>query len=144
MIRYASSIFCDDIRNEINGKISLMGVVGGNLFVPEFPFVTARLCVLITVCTPMDQPFKHLKITGDYAGASLFDVEMDEGQLSQMTSDAPGSPFQTAIAAQAMFVISPMTMEESGRLHIALTVDGEDIYCPGLIVQKAPAGMTLT
>jgi hypothetical protein len=143
MNRFASSIFCDDIRNEINGKISMMGVVGGNLYVQEFPFVVPRLCVLVSVFTPMDQLFKHLSIRGDYEGAALFDVEMSDDEVEQLANELPDNPYQTATAAQAMFVVSPLAMEGPGRLKITITVDGEDIYCPGLSVQKAPDGMNL-
>ena len=35
---------CDDVRNEIGGKISMMGVYEKTLIVPSIPFVFPKLC----------------------------------------------------------------------------------------------------
>ena len=39
------TILCDDIRQEIGNKISLMGVYGKDIVVPFFPFTFPKLCL---------------------------------------------------------------------------------------------------
>jgi hypothetical protein len=37
MDRHIQTVFCDDIRHEVGGKHSYIGVYSGKLFVPTFP-----------------------------------------------------------------------------------------------------------
>lgn len=39
-------ILCDDIRNEVGSKTSLMGVYGNTILLPKLPFTLPKLCVL--------------------------------------------------------------------------------------------------
>jgi hypothetical protein len=43
MERHLQTIFCDDIRHELGGKLSYIGVYSGRLIVPDFP-VPALTC----------------------------------------------------------------------------------------------------
>jgi hypothetical protein len=36
--------FCDDVRQEIGNKFSLMGCYGSDLYVPAFPITLPKLC----------------------------------------------------------------------------------------------------
>lgn len=42
------TILCDDIRQEVGNKISLMGIYGKEVIIPEIPFVFPKLCLLLT------------------------------------------------------------------------------------------------
>jgi len=39
-----TSIFCDDVRYELNGKVSLMGIYNDQMFVPDFPITLPKVC----------------------------------------------------------------------------------------------------
>jgi hypothetical protein len=49
--------FCDDVRQEIGNKFSLMGCYGTDLYVPAFPFTLPKLCAFVHVRTPRERPF---------------------------------------------------------------------------------------
>jgi hypothetical protein len=40
-----STILCDDIRQEMGNKISLMGIYGKEVIIPDIPFVFPKLCI---------------------------------------------------------------------------------------------------
>ena len=40
-------IFCDDIRYEINGKRTFVGVYGTHMYAPEIPFTIPKFCVSV-------------------------------------------------------------------------------------------------
>jgi hypothetical protein len=42
-----STILCDDIRQELGNKISLMGIYGKEIIVPSIPFTLPKLCLLL-------------------------------------------------------------------------------------------------
>jgi hypothetical protein len=51
------SVFCDDIRFELNGKISLIGTYGNTMFVGgAFPIFLPKLCVAIVYREEPDSP----------------------------------------------------------------------------------------
>lgn len=49
---YAS--YCDDIRQELGGKISLMGIYRADMRVPFFPITLPRFCIVATYCRPYE------------------------------------------------------------------------------------------
>lgn len=50
----STSIFCDDIRHEQNGKISLMGIYNGEMYVPAFPITLPKICSYFELRVPPD------------------------------------------------------------------------------------------
>lgn len=50
--RFMHSVMCDDIRQEIGGKISYMGIYGANILLPQFPFMLPKLCFVMNVSFP--------------------------------------------------------------------------------------------
>lgn len=37
-------LFCEDVRHEIGGKVSLMGILGETIFVEKFPVTLQKIC----------------------------------------------------------------------------------------------------
>lgn len=50
-------LFCDDVREEGGGKVSLMGLFGPDVAIPEIPAVLPRLCVIFMADVIGDEPF---------------------------------------------------------------------------------------
>lgn len=47
--------FCDDVRQELGNKLSLMGVYGPDLIVQSFPTTLPKLCCLFNIRIPVEQ-----------------------------------------------------------------------------------------
>ena len=43
-----STIYCDDIRQEVGGKLSLMGVYNNVMYVQQFPVTLPKFWVVAT------------------------------------------------------------------------------------------------
>ena len=56
--RFVHTIFCDDLRQEVGNKVSFMGCYQGELFVPFVPLLLPKLCVYVTVSTPVERPLR--------------------------------------------------------------------------------------
>jgi len=54
MATYVHVLWCDDIRQEVGNKPSLMGVFTGGLLVPMLPAALNRLSLQIYICTPIE------------------------------------------------------------------------------------------
>jgi hypothetical protein len=99
--RYVHAIWCDDIRLEVGNKPSFMGVFTGGILLPALPTVLPRLAVYIWVNTPVERPFKSLRIriTRD-DGFLLMEVrpESPPAQSDVAQHSRPDSTRQVAMA----------------------------------------------
>ena len=145
MTRFAYSTICDDVRHEVNGKMSYMGVYQGNMLCQAFPMQLPKLCVGITVVTPIDSPFESLNFKGTFDGELVFEMPLAKDQIDTALDEA--MVFRPADAKfrsiQVMMVISPIAFSKAGEFKIEVDGDGEAIRCNGLSVQQAPAGMVI-
>lgn len=46
-VNYKTVLFCEDIRQEVGGRVSLMGILGNKLLVQDFPLIFPKLCLFI-------------------------------------------------------------------------------------------------
>jgi hypothetical protein len=72
---YLHVLYCDDIRQEIGGKITFVGVYNGFLRVEESPVVLPKLSIHATFIVPADQTVEGLKfrLIRDDAEVAVFD-----------------------------------------------------------------------
>lgn len=144
MTRFAYSIFCDDIRNEVNGKHSVMGVLGNLMYLAEFPAVLPKLCAVLTASTPHDQPFKAVIFKGTMDGVVLFEIGLDSVQIEQMQKQNEGLiEDPKRYEAKAMVVISPLHLAAPTKIKVSVLADGEEIECTGIQISKAPEGFKI-
>ncbi|WP_202370376.1 DUF6941 family protein [Pseudomonas sp. MWU318] len=144
MNRFAYSIFCDDIRYEVNNKSSYIGIMGNLMYIPTFPAVLPKLCVSVTANTTHDNPFKALQFKGTLGETVLFDVALEKEQLEQMHEQAANQIDDAkGLSAQAMFVLSPLHIQEPGKIKISVIADGVDLECNGMQISPAPEGMQI-
>lgn len=120
-----ASIFCDDIRHEINGKMSLMGVYGDIMYVPDFPITISKICA-----------FFELRVRPDriIGGDATITVMKGADKIGVVTlaipsfEDSPkaqhGKPFVYGRFAGAM-EFPAMTFSEPVLLEILAQFDGE-------------------
>jgi len=143
MKRYAYSIFCDDIRNEVNGKASFMGVVGSLLYVNTFPCVLPKLCILITAMTDNENPFRELSFKVLVDDESAFDVKLGPEEVKQLYQNQGLIDDPKGFAAQVMVTISPLNLEKPCKIKVVVMADDENIECAGLQISLAPEGTVL-
>ena len=61
-MNYKCVLFCEDIRQEVGGKMSLMGVLGNKLLVPQFPLHMPKFCLFIEWTEQIGKAMINLKI----------------------------------------------------------------------------------
>jgi hypothetical protein len=136
--RFLVATFCDDIRQEIGNKYSLMGCYGGELTVPAIPVILAKLCVLATVWTPKDRPFQSLVLSvmqdDDTEMNRLAflerDILLEMAQLQDKTA--------TRIGLSAAITFSPFVIEKPTLLRLVATTEEGEILGPDLSIKLQP------
>lgn len=142
--RFLTATFCDDIRQEMGNKLSLMGCYQGELIVLAAPVVLPKLCVYASAWTPKENPFKLLTlrvVQDDEIELARLDIPtqpLDEGARIQ-DATATRKTVSTAIAFSPFFIEKPMSL----RL-MAITEEGEIVGPRLLIKVAAPSGSVVS
>lgn len=75
------AIFCDDIRHETSGKLSLIGVYGTHMFVEGWPTKLPKLCVHFSIKLSEDDVLndKNLQVRLKRGSEVISEVSLEGG-----------------------------------------------------------------
>ncbi len=124
------SVFCDDIRMEATGKLTLIGCYPGNVImaVPGQPI--DRLCIYTRMTWGNDF---------DPAGLRLrVDLPAQEPNFMQVQSTAPATDESQGLATCVMNLRFP-PLRIGDRLRVSVDAGGQLITSGDLVVVPAPA-----
>lgn len=145
MNRYAHAIFCDDIRHEQGGKLTLVGVYSGALLVPSFPAVLPKLCLVLNVITPASQPFKKLKLRILRDTDTLAEGDVSAESLSSTAATSfKGVTIDDADrlhSVMAHFVFSQLKLDGPGRIRVRIETEADELKANGLIIAQMPEAL---
>lgn len=117
--------FCDDIRQEIGNKYSLMGCYGDEMVFDKLPAVASKLCAQIRVITPADRPFARLIVRARINDDILAEIEMPVSDLTGSLLLKGASSETGRVAVVAMMSFTPLAVSEPCKIRIeAETEDG--------------------
>lgn len=81
--RQIDVLFCDDVRTEVGGKKSLMGIYVGDMQVPQFPTRVSKFCIFATVSTPVSLPFQSMKVRVLVGEKIILDSEIPPAEIKK-------------------------------------------------------------
>lgn len=87
----ASIVFCDDYRQEVHGKFSLMGLYSGYLGLPAPKSELPKLCVVTMFELPRLSQYPKISIVVDWAQQTT-NFDLDVHALTQAPAPPPGAP----------------------------------------------------
>jgi hypothetical protein len=146
MSRFGSSIFCDDIRNEVGGKLSFIGCYNAVMFVrPPFPVTLPKLCMHFHIWTPHTMPFRSVVARCYLPRETVPVVEEqieipDAGEQEELVeSIRPSSLAPRRIVVSASIILTPIYLAGPGLVRMRAVVDEEEEEMPlgSLMVQVA-------
>lgn len=116
-----SVLFCDDIRHEVSGKISLIGVYGSHLIVNEFPAVLTKLCVHMTITIPKNALPEAVVVKFSYIGNELLSTTIP---VSNDTNEA--DPKFNYVKVVGGFEVNQLNLDKNGVIDVSVEYD--DVY----------------
>lgn len=144
MNRHVLTVFCDDIRQEIGGKLSYIGVYSGNMFVSEFPAVLPKLCLALSVITPVANPFRKLTLRVLKDEEILAEGSLDETELANFvepTNDVAEDERKNRVQIfRSTFIFSPFKLDGPCTLRVRVETEEGEIRGVGLRIGLAPGG----
>jgi len=137
MNRHVLTVFCDDIRQEIGGKLSYIGVYSGNMLVSEFPAVLPKLCLALSVVTPTLNPFRKLTLRILKDKEILAEGSLGEAELAnfvEATNEVAEDDRKDRVQIfRSTFVFSPFKLD--GPCILRVRVDTEEGELRGVGLQ---------
>lgn len=135
LCRHVEVIFCDDIREEVGGKFSYMGIYTGDMIMGGLPAILPKLCIAANVVTPVDDPFERLQLNIYQDGIEQPIITTGPLPPSPKTENEDNSVW---LMAHMMFVLSPFQVEKETALRVVAETErgllrGRSlrIICPG-------------
>lgn len=130
MNRYAYCHFCDDIRQEVGNKLTIVGLYNGEMLLPFVPILLPKLCIASYLTTSSDKPIKTLEMRVEHNGNVIGNVEVPEQDLRQLseialgrgTTDDPVKEFSIGVNS----AYSPIAIEGPGIIRVVMVADGQE------------------
>ncbi|MCA8492537.1 DUF6941 family protein [Burkholderia arboris] len=110
---YLHVVYCDDVRSEIGGKFTLVGVYSSDLQVPTAPVALPKLCVVSTFVVPINMDVTQLN----------FKLMKDDVEIAKFEIDTPRkkpaiNPLYTRWTYSNITTLSPFPIEGPGTLRV--------------------------
>lgn len=147
---YGYTIFCDDIRQEADGKIALMGVYGPDMNVPQFPFLLPFFCFAVRyIESPEDTAIPleiHIYFPGDLENAPSQKISIPGGRPIPPPPPSDGHPeFDTRLGLSLNLKVGGITLKQQGRIKVRMIRGDQSIRLGALRVNPMPSDtVTLT
>jgi len=131
----AMVLFCEDIRQEVSGQVSLVGILPDGLHLPGIPGMIPKLGMYVRAHIPVDlEPTTaYIYVFGPDTERTLvaqFDPEMIH--RAQSEARAMGLPIAGVIN---LITASPFTVEKEGRLSIEMDWGEERLYLGNISIK---------
>ncbi|MBF0500784.1 MAG: hypothetical protein HQM09_11670 [Candidatus Riflebacteria bacterium] len=131
-LKYRCILMCEDIRQEVGGRISLMGILSSKLLVQDFPLVFPKFCLFLE--------------WGEFTGRAKVNLTIVPPAGVNMpnfrpTTEIPGQP---GVVARSMIVLNNFPFPIAGGYTFEFRNGEELIGSETLVVEKmeTPSGLT--
>lgn len=138
--RHIFSLFADDIRHEINGKVSLIGMYQGGMNIAgKLPVSIPKLVISTYINTPVDQPFQEISIDLMLNDQVLQNLTPPPQAVQDMQDSIPQYSDTRMISMLMVLVLQPLNVTEEGRLFVRATLDGKTLEGNALRIRVVDA-----
>ncbi|MFK4075182.1 DUF6941 family protein [Ectopseudomonas khazarica] len=122
MNKFVSTVFCDDVRHEVGGKATYVGIYGGTMFVNSFPAEIPKLYLVATISVPIEQNLKNAKLVILQDSTTAAEIEVPptpEVTEEELNDEVFG------YSATYIICFSPLKASEESKIRVFLQEDGE-------------------
>jgi hypothetical protein len=126
--QYLDTLICDDIRQEVNNKLSLIGVYGDKIYVKDFPYTFGKFCAY--------QSFRGGR--GKFTATILF-VDSEGKELTRSPEIPLDIPHDEKPRRVVFAVgVGSLKFDKAGTYEIRTALNGKDISKYVFSIEKAP------
>jgi len=137
--RFISFQFCDDIRQEVGNKFSLIGCYGTEILVSTIPAALPKLCSAIKIYTPVSRPFTKLTLRLLRGDSVVAELTFPPESLAVLPPLVEGARWLTIVGA---LVMAPFPVEEPCTLRVEAETEEGVIHGGSIWIKAANLDMT--
>lgn len=137
--RFLHVLYCEDVRQEVGNKFTYAGVYQGGLTIYESsPVTIPKLCMVVTLQTPIERPFHSIKIKimQDHNVIHTLAVPQETIEAGLRTMDSIGEArfgvFGLVLNAQKIHLTSNCV------LRVQAETESEELFSTALDIVLAP------
>lgn len=130
-----TATYCDDIRNEVGNKTSLIGCYQSVLHPSQMPVVLPKLAIFISILLPLDFVLTDLKIVVVHDDTAIAAVDVPVTEIPYKRDPSDVTPTRRTMSSA--LTISPFIIEKPGLLRVSALINGEEVVGPRLLIQPA-------
>lgn len=141
---FGYTIFCDDLRQEVGGKLTYIGVYSGTLIAHgDFPFTLPKFAMVINYIEKGEGltslPKLRVYFPGDPDEAPTIEGELNmaEARANAPKDHSPEDPIHIGI--QLQFLMAPVILKSPGAIKARIIVDDITVKIGRLEIKKAEA-----
>lgn len=133
----ATALFCDDIREEVGGKSTIIGILPDNFQAPEVPGAIPKLGMYIRLHFPVELEARDIPVfltepNGDPNQISIFERDVIAKTITE--AKAKGN----VVAGLTLTAIaSPFWVKSFGRFVLQLDTGDDAIFLGSLNVEQS-------
>jgi hypothetical protein len=137
---FALTTFCDDIRYEVGGKYSLIGIYRDDIVFQgvTFPAALPKLALSVTLILHPSHPVRpmdiRISLPGDPEDAPQFVARIDAHVDAEPDASADKRRF-----LNFHFILAPVTLKEAGSIKVRLHQENQIIKAGTLAVRSVEA-----
>jgi hypothetical protein len=126
-----NTIFCDDIRLEIGGKLSLMGIYGQDMVLhgATYPAIVPKIVAFISYVESAELERRPLEVRiylpGDSNDAPSVRAAIAESPPSEQSMDPEVGPRVRSVKFHV--ILGPLAIEQPGRIKVRMLRNGDEI-----------------
>jgi hypothetical protein len=142
-------MYCDDVRNEVSNKTSLIGVYGADLLASEIPMVLPKLALLITVAGDASDPIETLSLAVFRDEEQVTEIlvkaqdiaqarQLERERVSELKGEIPPSDAKRMFTLNMVIAMAPFPIEKPFVLRVIATTEREELRGPALRIALNP------
>ena len=111
-------VFCEDIRHEVGGLASFIGVMPPAINLPSFPCIMPKFGISVSCFFEKDKipDAASIRVVVPWQNDPLVTQELDMGKLKYQ-SDNEADPESIGVWSSCRIVLSPLEILSTGRLR---------------------------
>lgn len=132
----ALALFCDDIREERSGQVSVIGIYTDNITVESVPLVLPKLAVYMRISLSVDEPAPKMIATrlvqtdNKEIPFSTFESDIIEKAIRESREKGASRAGLIGTAIMPGFRVRQM-----GRMNVIAKIEDQELICGTLNVQ---------
>jgi hypothetical protein len=130
---YLFCLYAEDVRQEMTGQMSIIGVFQGGLRIPSVPAQLPKLAIIANLRMPSDKAPNSVKLEVHRDGEVLQTID-PPSEFFQTITQLPDQGMEEGYTMQFIVGFSGFPVSAAGKLEVCATVDGLTLHGNSLAI----------